>query len=94
MKIGPLDNKATGPTATERKTSGSSPSKAPEASATVALSSTAAALDVAAADTAFDTRKVDRIATAIRDGQYTVDAEAIADKLIENARELLQGRPN
>jgi flagellar biosynthesis anti-sigma factor FlgM len=32
--------------------------------------------------TDFDAEKVSRIAEAIRDGSFTVDAEAIADKLI------------
>jgi negative regulator of flagellin synthesis FlgM len=58
-----------------------------EASATVALASTNAAQAAAGAD--FDAAKVERIAQAIRDGRYEVNAEAIADKLIANAHELL-----
>ena len=54
------------------------------------LSSTAAALSKdAAGEASFDQAKVDRIAQAIRDGQYHVNAEVIADKLIANAQELL-----
>ena len=45
--------------------------------------------ELAAAD--FDAEKVLRIAQAIRDGRFTVDAHAIADKLIANAREILGG---
>ena len=41
----------------------------------------------AAAD--IDTAKVERIAQAIADGSYKVNAEAIADKLIANAQEVL-----
>ena len=37
----------------------------------------------------FDTAKVERIAQAIRDGKFQVNAEAIADRLIANAQELL-----
>ena len=37
----------------------------------------------------FDQAKVDRIAQAIRDGNYQINADAIADKLISNAQELL-----
>lgn len=60
-----------------------------EASATVELSAAAASLAAGAADPTFDAAKVDRIAQAIRDGKYEINAEAIADKLIANAQELL-----
>ena len=40
-------------------------------------------------DPTFDSAKVDRIAGAIRDGKFKINAEAIADKLIVNAEELL-----
>jgi negative regulator of flagellin synthesis FlgM len=90
MKIGPIDTKSvTVPAAPERKANGAS-NAAAEASAQVQLSSAAEGL--AAADPTFDSEKVDRIAQAIRDGQFRINAEAIADKLIINAQELL-GRP-
>ena len=41
----------------------------------------------------FDTAKVERIAKAIAEGKFEVNAGAIADKLISNARELLGGTP-
>ena len=64
--------------------------KAPEASATIALSSTATALLAGVPDEGnFDAQKVGRIAQAIPDGKFTVNAEAIADKLIANAQEVL-----
>ena len=37
----------------------------------------------------FDVEKVQRISDAIRDGKFVVNADAIADKLIANAQELL-----
>ena len=37
----------------------------------------------------FDTAKVQRISDAIRNGEFKVNPEAIADKLIANAQELL-----
>lgn len=61
-----------------------------EASAQVALSP-AAALLVGDNGADFDAQKVARIAQAIRDGKFEVNAGAIADKLIANAQELLSG---
>jgi negative regulator of flagellin synthesis FlgM len=99
MKIGPIDPKqATQPVVlpgTERRAqSMPAPVRAPsEASTQVALSPAARLLSEAAADgSGFDSAKVDRIAQAIRDGRFTVNAEAIADKLIANAQELLGGQ--
>jgi negative regulator of flagellin synthesis FlgM len=90
MKIGPLDNKpVAAPNTTERKSASPPASGSTEASATVKLSPAAAVLAKLGADPAFDTAKVDRIAQAIRDGKFEVNADAIADKLIENAKELL-----
>ena len=62
-----------------------------EASATVALSSTASTLmaGLTEANADFDTDKVTRIARSLSDGSYKVNAEVIADKLIANAKELL-----
>lgn len=61
-----------------------------EASAQVALSSTAAGLlSGSASAVEFDSAKVDRISQAITNGEFKVDAGAIADKLIANATELL-----
>ena len=37
----------------------------------------------------FDADKVQRISDAIREGKFTVNPDAIADKLIANAQELL-----
>ena len=62
-----------------------------EAGTQVALSSTAATLRSGSADTAgdFDAAKVDRISQAISNGSFKINPEAIADKLIANAQELL-----
>lgn len=59
---------------------------APE-SVTVKLSNTAATL--LAGTPEFDAEKVDAIRKAIAQGTFRVNPEAIADKLIANARELL-----
>jgi negative regulator of flagellin synthesis FlgM len=64
---------------------------ADDASALVQLSPEATALSNAGADTSFDSEKVERIAQAIRDGKFRVDPDAIADKLLSNAQEVLSG---
>ncbi len=97
MKIGPLDSKPVAPAtpaggnkpAAVGKTSAGRPEPAAEASAQVALSPAASLLVKVADDPSFDAAKVERIASAIRDGKYQINAEAIADKLIVNAEELL-----
>jgi len=59
------------------------------AGAEVQLSATAASLRTSAAPAEFDAAKVERIAQSIAEGRFKVNAEAIADKLIANAQELL-----
>lgn len=64
--------------------------KKPEASAQIELSSTATKLlSGVSEEGSFDADKVNRISQAIADGKFTVNADAIADKLIANAQELL-----
>lgn len=95
MKIGHIDNKpAVSPAVTERKggTAAGSGATGAEPSAKVELSAGAALLSTEGADAVFDADKVKRISDAIRDGKFTVNAEAIADKLIANAQELLQAQ--
>ena len=60
-----------------------------DASATVALSSTASTLLSGGASADFDAAKVAHISGAIATGSFKVDHAAIADKLIANAQELL-----
>ena len=64
------------------------PSKA-DASATIELSNTASTLLTGATTAEFDAEKVARISKAIEDGSFKINPEAIADKLISNAQELL-----
>lgn len=89
MKIGQLETKAVTPAVSERKTSGSAGTSGTEASAKVALSNTVTQLAGDGNDGVFDAEKVKRISEAIRDGKFEINADAIADKLISNAQELL-----
>ncbi|MFN9745455.1 MAG: flagellar biosynthesis anti-sigma factor FlgM [Betaproteobacteria bacterium] len=93
MKIGPLEPKTiAAPATTERKAAPQPASTEP--SAQVKLSNAAQGLQAAEGDATFDNAKVERIAQAIRDGQFKVNPEAIADKLIVNAQELLSRKPS
>jgi len=60
-----------------------------DSSTQVELSPEATMLSQASEDPSFDAAKVDRIAQAIRDGSFQINAGAIADKLLSNAQELL-----
>lgn len=99
MKIGPFESKPVLPVtpAGERKAgtgapvsgAGGADAAAGAASAQVAISPAASLLAKVADDPTFDTAKVERIAAAIREGKYQINAEAIAERLIVNAEELL-----
>jgi negative regulator of flagellin synthesis FlgM len=60
-----------------------------DASAKIELSSTASTLLSAGSSPEFDAEKVQRISKSIEDGTFTINPEAIADKLIANAQEVL-----
>ena len=98
MKIGNINSTAaTTAVNSDRKAATTNadkkPSSAPasdvDSSTQVELSPAASLLSAASADPAFDSEKVNRIAQAIKDGKFTVNHGAIADKLIANAQELL-----
>lgn len=99
MKIGSPAEKPAAPAATTsaapstaRTAAEAAAPQAAEASAQVALSSTASKLLSGApgASGEFDAEKVERISQAIEKGEFAINAEAIADKLIANAAELLK----
>lgn len=101
MKIGNPADKATGvaPVANTRTQAGEG-AKSKEAPSTtgaastdestkVELSNTAASLLSGNANSDFDADKVARIAQAIADGKFEINADKIADRLIANAQEVL-----
>lgn len=94
MKIGPLDIKPPASTPVAERKGTAATTAAAEPSARVELSSQAALAGSEASRADFDAAKVERIAQAIRDGKFQIDAEAIADKLIANAQELLPKSPH
>ena len=69
-------------------TAGAIPAKADD-SAKIELSSAASTLISGSSTPEFDAAKVDRISKAIQAGTFKIDPEAIADKLIANAKEAL-----
>jgi negative regulator of flagellin synthesis FlgM len=96
MKIGnPAEKPASAaaataqPAATEAAKAHSAATPAtPDASAKLQLSSTASSL-LSSGSAEFDSDKVAKISKSIEDGTYKVNHEAIADKLIANAQEVL-----
>lgn len=71
------------------------PANTPAPSAQVAISNAAkAAASAGSDDGSFDAAKVQRISQAISEGKFTINASAIADKLVANAQELLDARAN
>lgn len=71
---------------------GTAQSKAASSSVSVSVSGLAKALTKAdvSATADIDTGKVAAVKQAIEDGTFTVNAEAIADKLLSNAQEMLR----
>ena len=102
MKIGPFEPKpAPTPVSSERKSSTGNTEAAASSGRHEASVGTHVEIGGMAAlglemqgEGSFDAAKVERIAQAIRDGQFRIDAGAIADKLIANAQELLERRPS
>jgi len=92
MKIGSFDNSKPVPLPSGNSNPvPAAKAAAPEASATVALSPAAAVL-VNEKNADFNADKVARIAQAIREGKFEINAEAIADGLIAHTRDVLTSR--
>lgn len=99
LKIGPMPPLPPTAAATEAgagaaRGSATAPGRlaAPEAAQDKAtVSSAGAQISAMAGTTDFDTAKVEAIRQAIREGRFSVNAEAIADRLIDEASALLGG---
>ena len=61
-----------------------------QAGVSVTVSSLTRSLETSAASGTFDTKKVEEMKAAIANGTFKVDAEAIADKLLSNAQQVLR----
>lgn len=107
MKIGNSPEGSNGPAKAEQRPAARKPeatvttdtvrqtAAAPAPSAQVAISSAAKlAASAGSDDGSFDAAKVARISQAISEGKFTINAHAIADKLVANAQELLSARAN
>ncbi|XHS76710.1 flagellar biosynthesis anti-sigma factor FlgM [Burkholderiaceae bacterium UC74_6] len=83
-----------GSSSTVRPATEQQQSSSPEASTQLELSSTATQLLQGSAGTSetFDAAKVQRITQAISEGKFSVNADAVADKLLSNAQDVLGSR--
>lgn len=75
-----------------KETRGSSVRKPENTSDDVRLSSFASQLLVSENTASFDAGRVAEIKQAISEGKFSINADAIADRLIASARELLESR--
>lgn len=91
MKIDSTTSSASTVSDTRVRTPSSQPEATPAAE--VHLSELAAQLQSSAAPTTFDAGRVSEIKQAIAEGRFTINAEAIAERLIASASELLGSRP-
>lgn len=87
----PLTGKST--TASPSKTTVPQSASAGTSATLSSLGGTLATLQTELAQPAFDAGKVDEIKQAIRDGKFQVNADAVADKLIASAQDVLARRP-
>ena len=95
MKIGSsLDTSVTtGPALRgPARATGSEPAAGAVAADQVAVSAAGAQMGMPGGAGDFDSAKVDAIRQAMRDGRFTVNPEAIADRLIADAAALLRPR--
>ncbi len=91
MKIESSAKPAGAPFVNEARAHPSAKASAPS-SDEVQLSALSAQLSGADDEQAFDANRVSEIKQAISDGRFTINAGAIADRLIASAKELVQSQ--
>ncbi len=93
MKIGPLNEAAlaaaTSPVKADRAAVRPEDGASATAGVPVTVSAAARSLEVSSAGSGIDEAKVAAVRAAIADGTFTVNAGAIADKMLSNAQEIL-----
>ncbi|PZQ76443.1 MAG: flagellar biosynthesis anti-sigma factor FlgM [Variovorax paradoxus] len=93
MKIGPLNEAAlaaaTSPVKADRAAVRPEDGSSATAGVPVTVSAAARSLEVSSAGSGIDEAKVAAVRAAIADGTFTVNAGAIADKMLSNAQEIL-----
>lgn len=90
---GPASGAALRPSAQAGHAAGVAPAARARAADQVDVSAAGAQMGALDGTSDFDSAKVDAIRQAIRDGKFTVNAGAIADRLIADATSLLGPRP-
>lgn len=93
MKIGPLNEAAlaaaTSPVKADRAAVRPEDGASATAGVPVTVSAAARSLEVSSAGSGIDEAKVAAVRAAIAEGTFTVNASAIADKMLSNAQEIL-----
>lgn len=93
MKIGPLNEAAlaaaTSPVKADRAAVRPEDTAGATAGVPVTVSAAARSLELSPAGSGIDEAKVAAVRAAIADGTFTVNAGAIADKMLSNAQEIL-----
>jgi len=95
MKIDPSRSSLTTDATTSPKTPATTGAARPAATTqsvgSVNISETSRALGTSHTEAPFDAKRVDAIKSAISAGQFKVNPEAVADKILNSASQLLTG---
>ena len=89
MKIESSTKASSGPLVSEARSQASAKTTVSPSGDDVRLSGAAAQLFATDNEQTFDTARVSEIKQAIAEGRFTINAGAIADRLISSARELV-----